>query len=104
MRHVVLVAVRVEHHDDALESRQDVEEMAADELRVLQSDLRRQERLGNAARGGHREETEVTREVRGERQAVAGELRLDEEPRRQQRLDPIRAAARRVRCDDHRST
>ena len=93
VRHVVLVAVRVEQHDDLLESRQDVEEMAADELRVLQGDLRRQERLRNAARGGHREEAEVTR--RGwRRTSRRSPVSCGSRNSRAERSDSIRSARR----------
>ncbi len=81
VREVVLVPVRVDHHDDPPEPGRDAEEVASDELRVLQCDLRRQERLGHAARSVHRVEAQVTREIRDEGDAVLIQLRLDEEAR-----------------------
>ena len=90
VRLVVLVAVAVDHHDDLPEIRDDVERVPADELRVLERDPRRQQRLRDAAVDVHRVEAEVPGEVREERQRVVAELRLEEEPRREQRLDPLR--------------
>ena len=92
VRDVVLVAVRVDHHEDPPERREDVEEVAADELRVLERDLRRQQRLRHAARRVHRVQAQMPREIRDERDSVVGELRLDEEARGEERLDAIRSA------------
>ena len=89
-RLVVLVAVVVEHHDDAIERGQHAERLAADQLRVLERDLRRQQRLGDAARGVHRVEAEPAREVRDEVEPAVGQLWRDEEARREQRFDAIR--------------
>ena len=59
VRDVVLVPVRVEHHEDLPEGRKHVEELTADEVRVLQGDLRRKQRLRHAARGVHRVQAQV---------------------------------------------
>ena len=90
VRHVVLVPVRIDHHDDLPEPGQDVEQMSSDELRVLECSLRRQERLRDASVSLHRVEAQVAREVRDEVEPIRDELGLEEEPRGKQRLDPIR--------------
>ena len=98
--HVVLVSVGVEHHQDLPEPRKNVEELSADELRILERDLRREQRLRHAARGVHRVQAQVSREVRNEGDAVVRELGLDEETRGQERLDPVRPTPRSVRRND----
>ena len=104
VRDVVLVPVGVDHHQDLAKAREHVKEVAAHELRVLERDLRRKERLRNAAGRVHRVQAQVTGEVRDEHEAVVSKLRLDEEPCREERLDPIRSAPRSVRRNDrHRS-
>ena len=100
VRDVVLVSVRVDHHEDLAETGKHVEEVAAYELRVLERDLRWKERLRNATGRIHRIEAQVPGEIRDEEQAVVVELRLDEEARREERLDPIRSAPRSVRRND----
>ena len=100
VRKVVLVPVGVDHHDDAAEAGEDVKQVTADELRVLERDLRRQERLGDASRRVHGVEAQVAGEVRGEGDAVARELRLDEQARSEERLDPVRSPPRCVRRRD----
>ena len=64
--------------------------MPADELRVLERDLRGQERLRHAAGDVHRVQAQVAGEVRDEDERLACQLRLDVEPGGEQRLDPAR--------------
>ena len=59
VRHVVLVAVGVDHDEDQTEPGKDVEELAADELRVLERHLRREQGLGHAAGCVHRVQAQV---------------------------------------------
>ena len=59
VRHVVLVAVGVDHDEDQAEPGKDVEELAADEVRVLERHLRREQGLGHAAGGVHRVQAQV---------------------------------------------
>src|SRR6266516_2623113 len=88
-RLVVLVAVAIDHHDDLPEVGQHEERVTEDQLRILQRDLRRQERLWYAAVCIHREQAERTTEVGDEVEPAVRELGLEEKPGRQQRLDPI---------------
>ena len=92
-RPVVLVAVAVEHDDDPLEPRHHAKRLAHDELGVLERDLGRKQRLRHAARLVHRVEAEPAREVGQEVQPAPRQLRPNEKPRREQRLDPVRARA-----------
>src|SRR3954469_25227582 len=55
-RPVVLVTVAVDHHDDPVQVGENEERLAAYQLRVLQRDLRRQQRLRGDPTGGHRKE------------------------------------------------
>ena len=77
-----------------------LERVAGDQLRVLECELRGQQRLGNATRLVHGVQAEVTREVGEEVEAPVGQLRLDMKPRREQRLDAARGEAR-FRVDGH---
>ena len=98
VRPVVLVAVVVDHHHDAPERGQDVERVAAEQLGILKRDLWREQRLRNAAGRVHRVQAQVPGEVRDEVEPVVGELGLDEDPSREERLDPLRGPGR------HRAT
>jgi len=93
-RPVVLVPVLVDHHDDPLEPGHDGERTPADELRVLERQLRRKERLRDTPGRVHREQAESPGEVRDEVEASVRELRLREDARREQRLDAVRGAGR----------
>jgi hypothetical protein len=90
VREVVLVPVRVDHHEDLPELREDVEEVSAEQLRVLERHRRREERLGHTPRVVHRVQAQVPAQVRAEDDPIAEELRLDEDARREERLDPLR--------------
>ena len=105
-RLVDLVAVVVDHHDDAAELGEHEVREAADELRVLERDPGRQQRLGHAAGRVHRVQAQPSGEVADEVDAVVGELRVHEEPRREQRLDAAGGGAGRdllVECHGARS-
>jgi hypothetical protein len=80
-RLVILVAVVVDHHDDAVEVGEHVVGEPAEELRVLECDSGREQRLGHAAGRVHRVEAEPAREVADEVDAIVGELRVHEKPR-----------------------
>ena len=63
--------------------------VALDQLGVLQRKLRGNQRLGDTAGGIHRVQAQVPGEVRDEVEAPVRKLRLEEEARREQRLDSI---------------
>src|SRR4051812_22617316 len=88
-RAVVLVTVAVDHHDDPVEVREDEERLATDQLRVLQRDLWRQQRLRDAPVGVHRKEAQLPRQARDEVKPSTRELRLQKESRGQKRLDAL---------------
>ncbi|MGH9038955.1 MAG: hypothetical protein ACRDZ3_01860, partial [Acidimicrobiia bacterium] len=79
---------------DPAERRKDVEQMPADQLRVLQGDLRRKKRPRHPAGDVHRVQAQMAREVGDEGERAVRELRLDVEPGGEQRLDPARGQAR----------
>ena len=91
VRLVVLVTVVIDQNDDPLELGQDVEEVPADELRVLERDLRGRERLRHAAGDVHRVQAQVAGKVETKTSDSPAQLRLDVESGGEQRLDPARA-------------
>ena len=74
---VVLVTVLVEHEHDAVVIREGVERVAAEQLRVLERDSGRKQRLGHAAPHVHPVQAEPAGKVRDEVELVAGELRVE---------------------------
>ena len=88
-RLVVLVAVAVEHQQDLAERREDVERVAVHQVRILNGDVGRQERLGHAAAfpDVHRVQAEASAQVAEEIQSPADELRRDKQASRKQGFD-----------------
>ena len=77
---VNLVAVVVDHHDDATVVGEDEEWVAADQLRILEGNPGREQRLGDAAGGVHRIEAQPAGQVADEVEPVIHELGTEEEP------------------------
>ncbi len=95
-RLVVLVAILVEHHQDQVEARKDVEREPFDQLRVLERDRRRQERFRHAAPRAriHRIEAQPAAQVAHEIEPPAGHPRREKEPGGEQRFDADSSGAR----------
>ena len=77
---VNLVAVVVDHHDDTTVVGEDEEWVAADQLRILEGDPRREQRLGDAAGGVHRIEAQAAGQIADEVEPVVREPGTEEEP------------------------
>ena len=75
-RLVVLVPIVVDHYEDPPEVGEHKERVALDQLRVLQRELRRQERFRNTALLVHRVHAEPAREVGEEVEPAVRQLRL----------------------------
>jgi len=89
-RLIVLVSVVVEHEENLAELREHVIRVPSHQVRVVEDDVGRDERLWDAPAMVHRVEAEMAAEVAHEVQTFADDLRGDEESRRQECLDARR--------------
>src|SRR5206468_3621847 len=98
-RLVVLVPVLVDHDEDPAKPLKDEESMAADQLGILERDVRREKRLGDAPALVHGVQAEVPSEIADEVQALTDPLRREEQTRGEKGIDSSRG-----RCGSHRSS